>query len=349
MNITMEFVKAYDQNKTKPPLRTIEDDYKTCKTNLKDAFIKVGGVDGLVVDENYAITFKKPKSYQVYNPFYNIYIVHKISGFKEFLKTDDTSLCNEFNLASISQNALSYGNFLEFKNGKGRVDFNLLKNSFVINPCCEILGISINKREFLPNSHLNTLVKRVNPYDGYIGADFYQKGQKVYVLNVDFNLKNIHFCPNDQIVSVDGVKITSKAQLNRMILSTEYKDDLKIVIKRSNSYKTLNVKSLHKPKYNINAVTYLQKLGIKFDKNLIIRKVYKNSFASKKGLKKGDRLIQINFKDVKDVLEAKDRFLYGKKEKFHFLFSRDDFQFFINFKRKDIKGGLVAFEHCSAI
>lgn len=351
LNVSMEFIKVFDDiNKTEPKLKPIKRDYNVCKEKIEKFFIHTNGVLGMIVDKDYAISFEKPSSYKVYNPFYNIYVLDYKNSIETGLRLDDLNLTDNSSVGAISQDKLEFGNFLHSVRGEvGMVDFDMPKNSFVVKPCCDVVGVSINKREFLTNSYLKKLVKREEPYDGYIGASFYEKGSKIYVYNVDFNLKNIKFCPHDEIVSINGIKIKSKSQLRRMVLSASKGETLVVFLKRAGVYKEVKIEVQSSPKYSINTSSYLSKLGVRLSSNLVVTDVYKNSFASKNGLLKGDKLLEVNFKSIKTPAQLKNKMLYTKKKEFHLLFTRKDFQFFVNFDRKDIKGGLVAIGFCPAI
>ncbi len=67
--------------------------------------------------------------------------------------------------------------------------------------------------------------------------------------------------------------------------------------------------------------------------DLKIQYVIKNSLAFRLGLKKGDKLLKINdrfvylYSDIQKVLSK------IKKREIYLLFSRDDFQFFVHFRR----------------
>lgn len=344
--IPMEFINAYKTDKVLPVKRTIKDDYKLCQGKLKDAFVKVNGVSAVAINENYALSLTKPKSYQVYNPFYKLYIIQKKDEFKSFKKAED---CNKTYLASIGKYEINYGKLIDLNSEFGVVDFDAKKNSLIVTPCCQVLGVGVGKNKFLTNLELQKLTYRKSPYDGYIGANFYQRGKKVFVRDVDFNLKNILFCPNDEIVSIDTKKISSIEALRRIVLPAKKGDTVEVVVKRGGKKKKLNIKVISKPRYNIDSSSYIEKLGARFDRNLVVKKVFKNSLLDKKGIYVGDRLMELNFKKVVGRNGAKRRFMYDKRDDFQLLFTRKDFQFFINFNRKDIKGGLFALKYCPAI
>ena len=72
--------------------------------------------------------------------------------------------------------------------------------------------------------------------------------------------------------------------------------------------------------------TFLEFLGLYFDKNLFLTKIEKK--ALKYQLKLGDKLLQINHKKIRtkeEILEI----LVNKNKSLSLLFLRDQFQFFL--------------------
>jgi type II secretory pathway component PulC len=75
--------------------------------------------------------------------------------------------------------------------------------------------------------------------------------------------------------------------------------------------------------------TFLEVLGLSFDKNLKIIKI--EPAADKYGLKLGDKLMQINQSNItteQEILEI----ISQSEESANLLFERRDFQFFVKIK-----------------
>ncbi len=148
---------------------------------------------------------------------------------------------------------------------------------------------------------------------------------------------------------MNGEKISSKRQLEKVVLSAQVGSKLNIQIQRVGEKEQITTEVFKKPNYKLSALAFLENLGLNFNKNLKITSVEEDSFAKKSGLKQGDKLLQINFKNIKTLNEVRNTILYNKQKKFNLLFTRDGFQFFIKFSKKDIKGGLVELSHCPKI
>lgn len=356
----MQVIKAYGEsnsdkksteNRAKNENPT-KDDYKACYEKDKNVFIKIAGVSAVVIDDHHALSFsrKKPSFYKLYDPFYNFYLIYSKEPLENVLMVDDRNLTKQSQLGVIHPEEINFGKFSHYgDNDLATITFSTKKGTLLVNPCCDMIGVGMGRREFLPNSYLEDLIKRDSPINGYIGVTFTQRNGRVYVKDVDMYLQTINFCPNDEIVSVNGEKITSKSQLQKIVLLAKKDESLDITIKRGGTFKEVKPIVIAKPDYKISNITYLEKLGLVFRQNLTISKVLNDSFAQKSGLKVGDKLLEINFKKVKTQTQARDATMFTKDNKFHLLFSREDFQFFVKFKRKDIKGGLVAIPYCPAI
>jgi len=97
-------------------------------------------------------------------------------------------------------------------------------------------------------------------------------------------------------------------------------------VKKSSKTLNLKPKTKNKERDRYKSGNYLELIGIIFDKNFNIVKIKKE--AQKYQLKIGDKLLQVNQKDIinnKDILKT----ISKTNKESHLLFQRDNFQFFI--------------------
>lgn len=355
-NATMELIKAYvDEEKVTRNGKEVEKlvnptkkDYLACKEQNSNSFLELFGVEALAIDDHHAITFSVPNEYKIYDPFYGFYVLYSDEPLPFTARASDLNCSKNLNLGSINSDTLNFGKFLS-KGEVNTIDFKAPKGSMIITPCCEMVGISIGAKKYLPNEYLDFITQRKYPFNGYIGASFKEDINGVFVSNLDPFVKELLFCPDDEIVSINGEEITSKKQLEKIILSAKVGSTLNIVVRRGQDTHEVNPVVTAKPDYNLSAFAYLETLGISFSRDLTIREIEIDSFAQKSGLKIGDKLLQINFKNVKNLIEARNSILYSKEDNFHLLFTRNDFQFFVKFDRRNVEGGLIAIPYCPAI
>lgn len=355
----MELIKAYiddeivssDGRVIKKISNPTKDDYLACKERSSNSFLDLFGIEAVAIDKHHAITFSKPEEYQIYDPFYGFYVLYSEEPLPYTPQASDLNCSKNLDLGAVDLNSVNFGKFSKISKNQevNTLSFSAKKGSMIITPCCEMVGVSLGGKKYLTNEYLNSVVNRKYPFNGYIGVSFKENMHGVFVSNLDPFSKELLFCPDDEIISVNGIKIKSKKQLERIILSEKVGNTLEVVVRRAQEIHTVNPIVSTKPSYSLSAFTYLETLGVKFAKDLRIRNITNDSFGQKSGLKEGDKLLQINFKNVKNLIEARDTILYSKDDEFHLLFTRDDFQFFVKFNRKDVKGGLIAIPYCPAI
>jgi PDZ domain-containing secreted protein len=99
--------------------------------------------------------------------------------------------------------------------------------------------------------------------------------------------------------------------------------------KRGSKVLRLKMKSSKRNGGGYLSDTFLEFLGISFDKNLQIIKIEEK--AKKYQLKLGDRLIQVNQKNITTQNEIL-KLISQSKESSNLLFQRDAFQFFVSIK-----------------
>ncbi len=344
----MELVKAYEDSK-KTLKNPTKQDYKTCYESVKNAFIKLHGVDAIALDEHHAISFSAytPSEYVLYEPFYKFYLLYSDESLSHAELGNDKNLSKQSPLGSVSSFGVHFGKFDSFL-GKNlaRVKFKSPKNSIVLNPCCDMLGLGLGEDKFILNSYLEYLMKRKSPIDGYVGLSFKQIGSKVLVGELDLLLENQAFCPDDEIIEVGSKSINSKDELERLVLFAQKDEPLSFRIKRKGKEKLIKALVVSKPSYDINSLSYLEKIGIYLNEDLIVTMVKQDSLAHKKGIKIGDKLLEMSFSKLDAKKDIREKMAYKKGDDFSLLFTRNDFQFFINFSRKEIKGGFVGIAHC---
>lgn len=334
----------------KPNIPTHED-FKACLNKNQEAFIKLHGVDAIAIDKHHAVSFDKPTKYLKYDPILNLYLLHCEKELKPIKMEDEKELTTKDILGSLTKKRIAYGKFKSFGtpfDGFDKLSFHDRKGSLIVDGCCGMYGIGRGGKNFIPNRYLKRLLEDESGFYGDIGINVYSSKGRVFISSLDpYKVKNL--CIADEIISVNGIKVRSKSHLLEMVLLAPKDSTLVLHVKRAGKMREIEVKPFLRPKYPYRDSTYLKQTGMIFGKNLTLAKVQKGSFAAKNGLKKGDRLMEVDFKKVKSPRDIR-RALYSKKNSdHHLLFTRDDFQFFINMNKKDAKGNLFVLPNCPAI
>ncbi|WP_241201355.1 PDZ domain-containing protein [Campylobacter fetus] len=87
-----------------------------------------------------------------------------------------------------------------------------------------------------------------------------------------------------------------------------------------------------KPKKPVKKRTFLSQYGITLNPNLTIKSVARNSKAYKAGFRNGDKIMQIDKKQLNSSADI-EKIMSAKNGAFYYLVSRDDFQFFVKVYR----------------
>jgi hypothetical protein len=200
----------------------------------------------------------------------------------------------------------------------GRTDPGLPKGALAHGMCCHGLGIATGVG-LLEAHYINHLTKGDNPAFAQVG------------FRVDDSLRVRYINPYyDTDISI-GDQILGFAD------RCAYEDA--VALHSLQEPITLRIKAEGKRRFTLRkrrggglvSDTFLEPFGMAFDKSLQISTITTNTTAWKKGLRKGDRLLEIEQTpvsgedDVKRVLTG-----LGDKETITYLFEREGFQFFIH-------------------
>lgn len=368
-SMTMELIKAYidDNASKKATLKDVNltdknvsiipdanipsmDDYKVCQKQHKKAFVYLNGVQAIAVAPHYAISFsrKKPSKYVKYDPFNKIWVIWSKKTLTPVVFKEINEAKNGKYISSITKSKIRFGEFDQVGKYQGTATFNVYKGSLIVCGCCDVYGIGYKKHQFFTPEYIRFLLNPRVTFNGFVGASFKQIRNRVLVDGIDLYFKGLNFCPNDEVVSVDDKKITSKSQLNKIILTSLEGDVLDFYVKRGKSYKHVRAKVGKQPKISLANQSYLEKLGIYLNGKLVITYVVKNSFAQRNGLMRGDKLLQVHFKNVNSITQVRNALVFGGDNSYHLLFSRDDYQFFVQFNKTDLLGEKFVIPQCKA-
>ena len=139
-------------------------------------------------------------------------------------------------------------------------------------------------------------------------------------------MNNNPFKKDDCILALDDKIVKDSASFMRDILFSKIGSKHKVKIKRGSKTLIFNVTSQKRFGGGYLSDTFLEFLGISFDKNLFITKIEKK--AEMYELIVGDKLLQINGETIKTEQDILDK-LANSKESSSLLFQRRQFQFFI--------------------
>jgi len=230
--------------------------------------------------------------------------------FTAFDKIKDNAIVAIMNKGNFLLNKIeSFGNGLDIL---PRLKKKIVPNSLVECVCCRNFALTTNGRYFIDSDYIIRFLKNKKVWYSDSGLRFEEKNGKIFVKSRNPFFYGLHIRVGDEIVRVDS------------------KD---IVYKRAG--KIFHQKIILKKRVGGGLLgdSFFQSIGLYLRYNLTISYIVKNSIAYTLGLKRGDRLLKINKYFTKTYKKTQSILSMIKRKKVYLLFSRDDFQFFVNFRR----------------
>jgi hypothetical protein len=208
-------------------------------------------------------------------------------------------------------------------------------NSVIMGDCCTMLGFGAGKKGYIEYPYIKHFIKHGARYSD-IGIRLKKWIKKPIVASVDPFVYN-PFQVGDEIVKVNNRVVKTSAIVMQKILFSPIGKKMTIHVKRGKSIKKFSVKTFKRRGGGYISDTFLESLGANFRWNGVVSYIVKGGKLDEKGVHVGDKLIAVNGYKVNNVTEIRQ--LVAKpslldRNKFHFLFQRGKFQYFVNFPRK---------------
>jgi len=306
-----------------------------CKGGFESCKLKVIHSDSInnkqlqiSINKNQRLIFSKtrPKSKILkYDKFLNLYLVEDKKNFKYPFRIN-----NKLTLGTAAVNTKTV---IEGKITKHQVGLNkfakynepLFIPSILLNSCCALEGI-ITPEGIIEKEYIDRFLKIKKVEYADIGIRIKDEKKLVIVDSSNPFMNNNPFKIGDCILKYDGKKVKNSADLMRWILFAKVGSKHKLKIKRANKTINLSVISQKRQGGGYISDTFLEFLGLSFNKTLHIVSIEKK--AKKYQLLLGDKLLQIDGEKIKTEQDILKKLAHEKKES-HLLFQRDNFQFFI--------------------
>ncbi|MGE4396801.1 MAG: PDZ domain-containing protein [Sulfurimonas sp.] len=302
--------------------------FDSCRLKVVDANVIKGNSLHVPLKNNQKLIFSTitPNAKIIkHDPYLSLYLVEDYNGFKYPFRVNVNQSLGTF---GVDNNSVIEGKIL--KRQVGLNSFALFSEplsapSMLLNSCCAIEGI-VTERGIIEKEYIERFLKVKSVSYGDFGVRVKDVGSDVVVFSSNPFIKDNRFKKGDIIVELDGKKVKNSASFMREVLFSEIGSTHSVKIRRGNELLTLSAKSQKRIGGGYLSDTFLEFLGISFDKNLFIIKIEKK--AQHYGLKLGDKLLQVNTKDVRqegDMLQIID----NPKKSADLLFQREAFQFFV--------------------
>ena len=319
-------------------IQPIKSDFKPCFERTKKSFIKIRGRDFIAIKRDKAVIFSKRyiKGAIKSDPFLGLYLVKTkrtltpitFSDFKELTnyKTVSVTKKDGYRLVSV----VSLGDPLE---SFAKLSKSVKANGVLESVCCKKFGITTGGKGFIDSDFINHFLKNKRVVYGDCGIEIVKKGKKFYVKEIDPFFGYLKLRVADEILTIDGKRFSTLTALEKYILFSKPGKVITIKYKRGKRIYMQKVKIRKRISGGLISGTYFERIGLFIGGDLRVKNILKGSLAYGLGLKKGDKLMKIDdsyirrYKDINPVLSR------VKKRVLYLLFSRDDFQFFVHFRR----------------
>jgi hypothetical protein len=260
-----------------------------------------------------------------HDPYLSLYLVEETNNFKYPFRINMNPASALF---GVDNKKIVKGKILKREVGlESFATFSepLSVPGLLLNSCCALEGI-VTPLGIIEKEYIDRFLKIKKVSYGDFGIRIKDLNSTVVVSSSNPFKKDNLFKKNDIILEIDGKKAKDSAMLMREILFSNIGSEHSLKIKRENKIVVLKAITQNRLGGGYLSNTFLEFLGVSFDKNLVIVKIDKD--ANKYGLKFGDKLLQVNTKDIKNEEEIYD-VLDNPKESINLLFQRDNFQFFV--------------------
>ncbi len=258
------------------------------------------------------------------DPFIGLYLISasKTKQSYELLPLDARTLKDK-NLALISANAKVHTghitkrqtNFLNY----ARFSAHASANSVLGNICYQIYGISVGNNQFIEKKYIDRFLSQKSPYYGDLGVRF--NSPKAIVDMIDPFIDST-FRLNDEILSINGTKVSSSDEAEWLISNLKKDSLAKILIKRNGKNMTINVKVGQRYGGFLLRETFLERFGIQLDEYMTIISINPSLAGRFSQLRAGDRILWIN---KEPIITASTDNAHKRFERLKFLLSQTRF------------------------
>jgi len=308
-----------------------EGGYKSCIAKVKDSKTIQNNSLLIPVKNHKLLIYSKQRpnaKILKYDPFLSLYLVEDR---KKFPYPFDINMRLQLGSAIVDAKRAKEGRFIENQiglNSFAKYSETLSSPALITSSCCSLEGI-MTKKGVIQKEYIQRFLSNAPVIYSDIGIRV--QNEKSYVIVTASNpyIKNNPFKKGDCIIELDGKKVRAASIFMRKVLFSKIGSKHKLKIKRGKKFFTFDVKSEKRYGGGFIGDTFLEKKGIYFDEALHIVRL--NKFYKHYGLKRGDKLLKVNGITVTNQSELL-KYIEDFKDFSLLLFSRDNFQFFVNIK-----------------
>ncbi len=260
-----------------------------------------------------------------YDPFLSLYLVKAKTKFKYPFKINNHL---SLGIASVNKKMAIEGKIINRHVGLNSfASFSepLTTPAILLNSCCALEGI-VTPDGIIEKKYIERFLSNSSVSYGDIGIRVKQKKGSIFITAINPFIKDNPFKIGDHILAFDSLKTKDASLFMKKVLFSKIGSTHRVKIRRDGKVLVFEVKVLKRLGGGYLSDTFLEFLGLSFNKDLYITSIKPKAY--KYALLVGDKLLQINQKPIsnkKDMIKQ----LSQVKDSTKLLFSRDSFQFFI--------------------
>ncbi len=302
--------------------------YDSCKNKINDSNSISSNTVQIPVKKNQLLIFSRTTPNETilkHDPYLSLYLIEDKKGFKHpfninYRLTLGTAVVNKTEAVEgkVLKHQVGLNSFAMF----GEC---ITVPSLLLTSCCSLEGIA-TPEGVIEKEYIDRFIKIKKVSYSDIGIRVVDEKKLVIINEVNPFIKGNPFKVDDCVLEFDSKKVKNASALMRDILFSKIGSTHKVKVKRDSKVLTLSMKSQKRYGGGYLNDIFLKFLGISFDKNLKVVKLEQK--AKKYNLKLGDRLLQINHKNVTTEAEILQT-ISQIKNSTNLLILRDDFQFFV--------------------
>lgn len=305
--------------------------YNYCIAKIKDSRTLQNNSLYIPIENNKVLVYSKsrPKAKILkHDPFLSLYLIENKHNFNYPFSLN---MRLQLGTAIINDRVAKEGKITQSQiglNQLGVYSTKLREVALITSSCCSLVGIA-TPRGIIQKEYIKRFL--LDKPTTYATIGIRVKNEKGFILVSASNpyLKDNPLKKDDRIVAFDGKKIKDAAVFMRSVLFSKIGSQHTIKVKRGSKFMTFKVVSSKRYGGGNISDTFLEHKGIYFDKKLHVTSLSKHFIEY--GLQKGDQLLAVNGVEVKNQDELL-RYNKNFKEFSSLLFSRRNFQFFVNIK-----------------
>ena len=314
----------------------IKSDFEVCKNKNRISFVKIGRYNAVAVSKHTLLFFSKRyiRGYIKRDPFLGLYLFKYPKELKPVKFTEFAEV--KKNIGIIGDTDFDTGEIVSLSNGldiSAKINKKAKQNSLIECVCCRAFGLSNGGYNFIDSDFIIRFLAKKRVSYAESGLKFEQKGSHIYVKEKNPFLKHLYIPVGSMIIKIDGKKFDRVSTLSKYILFSKIGKVIDISYKYGKKIYHQKIKLKRKITGGLIPQTYLESIGLWINYKLRISYIVKNSLAQKLGLKKGDKLLKINKNFIKSYSQIKKVLSKIRDKQIYLLLSRNDFQFFVHFRR----------------